>query len=125
MPHITLEYSANLAEAIDVQGAVDALHLAAAGSGLFDIGAIRTRAARREQYRVGDGDPANGFVQVIARFREGRDPAQVEALGEALFASLNTALARAYDTHPLAVTLELHEITQRTFRRNTVKDRNG
>ena len=51
-PHITMEYSANLAEAFDVQKAIDGLHAATIGSELFDVAAIPTRAVMRTQYRI-------------------------------------------------------------------------
>lgn len=125
MPHIVLEYSANLADAFDVQGAVDGLHAAAIDSGLFDVAAIRTRAVARTQYRIADGDPANGFVHVVSRIRIGRSEEQRSDLGKAFLASLEASLAKAFDNHRLAVTVEMHEITQLTFRRNTIRSSDG
>ena len=72
MPHIIAEYSANLEDCLDVQGLVDDLHQAAIDSKVADLVGIRSRAARREHFRVADGNPANGFVHIIARLRIGR-----------------------------------------------------
>lgn len=125
MPHIVMEYSANLADAFDVQGTVDDLHEAAIGSALFDVAAIRTRAVCRDHYRIADGNPANGFVHVVVRIREGRSDAQKEALGTGLLAALEKRLEKAFAGHPLAVTVEVHDITQPTFRRNTIRSSGG
>jgi 5-carboxymethyl-2-hydroxymuconate isomerase len=72
MPHIIAEYSANLEPALDPQGLIDELHEAAVASGIAEVAAIRTRAERRDVYRVADGRPEIGFVHVVARLRIGR-----------------------------------------------------
>ncbi|MEJ2378347.1 MAG: 5-carboxymethyl-2-hydroxymuconate isomerase [Pseudolabrys sp.] len=124
MPHIIAEYSANLEDRLDVQGLVDNLHRAAIDSGVAELVGIRTRAARREHFRVGDGDAANGFVHIVARLRRGRSAAQRKALGQALLAAADAQLADVYPAHPVALTVEVHEIDpDMTFRRNTLRER--
>lgn len=123
MPHIIVEYSANLEPALDPQALVDALHRTAIDLGIAEAPAVRTRAERRDVFRVGDGNPANGFVHVVARLRIGRPEEKRKALGEALLAVLNRELDAAFETHPIAVTVEIHEIDHLTFRRNTVRER--
>jgi 5-carboxymethyl-2-hydroxymuconate isomerase len=123
MPHIIVEYSANLEPALDPQALVDALHRTAIDLGIAEAPAVRTRAERRDVFRVGDGNPANGFVHVVARLRIGRPEEKRKALGEALLAVLNRELDAAFEIHPIAVTVEIHEIDHLTFRRNTVRER--
>jgi 5-carboxymethyl-2-hydroxymuconate isomerase len=125
MPHIIAEYSANLEPALDPQALVDALHAAVIGLSIAEPPAVRTRAERRDIYRVGDGNPANGFVHVVARLRIGRPEEQRKALGEALLTTVEQKLEAAYKMHPIAVTVEIHEIDHMTFRRNTVRERAG
>ena len=67
MPHIIIEYSANLAELTDIDALVATVHAAALDDGLPALDALRTRAVAREHYRIADGDPAYGFVAVTAR----------------------------------------------------------
>jgi 5-carboxymethyl-2-hydroxymuconate isomerase len=123
MPHIIAEYSANLEDCLDVQGLVDDLHQAAIDSKVADLAGIRSRAARREHFRVADGHPANGFVHITARLRIGRPEALRQALGEALLAAADKRLANVYPTHPLGLTVEIYEIDEMTFRRNTLRER--
>ncbi len=123
MPHIIVEYSANLEPALDPQALVDALHRTAIDLGIAEAPAVRTRAERRDVFRVGDGNPANGFVHVVAGLRIGRPEEKRKALGEALLAVLNRELDAAFKAHPIAVTVEIHEIDHMTFRRNTVRER--
>ena len=76
MPHIIAEYSANLEDRLDVAALVADLHQAAIDSAVAELVAIRTRAERREHCRVADGNPANGFVHIVARLRVGRSEEQ-------------------------------------------------
>lgn len=123
LPHIIAEYSANLEDCLDVQGLVDDLHQAAIDSKVAELVAIRTRAARREHFRVADGNPANGFVHIVARLRIGRPEALRQTLGEKLLAAADKRLAPVYPTHPIGLTVEIYEIEEMTFRRNTLRER--
>lgn len=124
MPHIIAEYSANLEDCLDVQALVDDLHRAAVESGIAELVGIRTRAERRENFRVADGKPENGFVHIVARLRRGRTVEQRKGLGAALLAAADKRLAAVYPAHPLGLTVEIHEIDpDMTFRRNTLRER--
>jgi 5-carboxymethyl-2-hydroxymuconate isomerase len=103
---------------------VDELHRAAVDSAIAELVGIRTRAHRCEHVRVADGHPANGFVHIVARLRRGRTIEQRKALGEALLAAAERRLRDVYPAHPLALTVEVHEIDpDMTFRRNTLRER--
>ena len=54
MPHLIVEYSANLERDVDIPRLVAAVHAAALETGVFPIGGIRTRAERRDIYQVAD-----------------------------------------------------------------------
>jgi 5-carboxymethyl-2-hydroxymuconate isomerase len=123
MPHIIAEYSANLEDGLDVQALVDDLHQAAIESEVAELVGIRTRAVRREHFRVADGKPTNGFVHITARLRIGRSEEQRTRLGQLLLAAADKRLANVYPTHPLGLTVEIHEIDDMTFRRNTLRER--
>jgi 5-carboxymethyl-2-hydroxymuconate isomerase len=123
MPHIIAEYSANLEDTLDVQGLVDDLHQAAIDSQVAELVGIRSRAERRDHFRVADGNPANGFVHIVARLRRGRTEAQRTKLGQLLFDAADRRLAQVYPSHPIGLTVEIHEIDHQTFRRNTLRER--
>ncbi len=126
MPHIIAEYSANLEDALDVAALVADLHQAAVDSQVAELVGIRSRAARREHFRVADGNPANGFVHITARLRRGRPEAARKALGAALLAAADKRLEHVYSKHPIGLTVEVHEIDpDMTFRRNTLRERAG
>jgi 5-carboxymethyl-2-hydroxymuconate isomerase len=110
MPHVIVEYSANLVDALDVKALLAALHAAALETGVFPAGGIRTRAERRDEFIVADGRPDAGFVHVMLRIGAGRDAATKKRAGEAVFAVLCDRLKPVQDKRPLAISLEVQEL---------------
>jgi len=126
MPHITVEYSANLEERLGIDALIGALHDAAIATGLFEIGGIRTRGSRRDHYRIADANPLNGFVAITVRIGHGRTLEQRRALGEALFAAASRQLDALFAATPLALSLEVQEIDPvLNFKRNNLHARIG
>jgi len=110
MPHLTVEYSANLEPEVAIQSLVDRLHATAIETGIFPLGGIRTRAARRDHYRIADGDPAGAFVHVVVRMAAGRDEATCARSGQHIFDALTEILAPVMASRPLAISFEMQEI---------------
>jgi 5-carboxymethyl-2-hydroxymuconate isomerase len=113
MPHIIIEYSANVEKQVSPQRLVDDLDAAAVASGISEVAGFRTRAERRDAYRVGDGNPENGFVHIVARIRHGRSLEQRKALAQSLMAAADKTLEQAFAARPLALSVEVHEIDRR------------
>jgi 5-carboxymethyl-2-hydroxymuconate isomerase len=123
MPHILVEYSANLEPRMDAAALVTAVHEAAIATGVFKVGGIRTRAARREVFRVADGSPDNAFVAVTARIAAGRDEETRRRVGKTIFDSLCGELQPIYETTPIAISVEVQELIEiGAFRRNNIHD---
>src|SRR6187551_427141 len=101
MPHVLVEYSSNLEDAVSIRKLIDDLHITMIESGLFDLSAIRTRALPRSVFRIADGKPENLFLHIIARIRSGRTVEERKALGNALLATAKKALAN--DSRPIAL----------------------
>lgn len=110
MPHLIVEYSANLERDVDIPRLVAAVHAAALETGVFPIGGTRTRAERRDVYRIADGHPDNAFVHVQARIGAGRTPEVRQRAAETIFAAVKAETARAFAGRPLGLTLEIVEI---------------
>jgi len=110
MPHITIEYTANLEPELDVPALIAALHATAATIEAFPLAGLRTRSERREHFRVADGHPDNAFVHVVLRIAHGRPLDVRKAAGDALFDSLCRSLASIEAHRPLAVSFEVQEI---------------
>ena len=114
MPHITVEYSANLEADLSPPRLVEQLHRAALATGVFPIGGLRTRAERRDVFMVADGDPENAFVAVIARIGQGRDVETRKRVAAELMRVLERETAAAFHTRGLGLTVEVAEIDNTT-----------
>jgi 5-carboxymethyl-2-hydroxymuconate isomerase len=112
VPHITVEYSANLQEAVSIAKLVEDVHRAVLATGTFKLGAVRTRAERRDIFVVADGDPQNAFINVIARIGRGRPPEKRRGLAEAIMAVLDQETATLAASRGLALSVYVEEIDE-------------
>lgn len=110
MPHILIEFSANVETAIEPQRLVNAVHDAAVETGLFRISTIRTRAARREYYAVADKNPVNGFIAVTMRISPGRDLAVRSRLASDVLAAITALGTDAIVVPKLAISVDIEEV---------------
>jgi 5-carboxymethyl-2-hydroxymuconate isomerase len=110
MPHVICEYSANLEEKIRIDALLETLHSAMLRSRVAELAGLRTRAERREHFRVADNDPANGFVNITIRVAKGRPPETRKLVAETVFAAASKHLEAVFATTPLALSVEVQEI---------------
>ena len=110
MPHITLEYSRNLEDALDVHGLCAALRVAAARTGVFLPAGIRVRAIACTHSSIADGDPRHAFIDVSVRLRAGRTDAEKALATDALFAAAAQFTADYMAAKPFMLSLELRDI---------------
>ena len=107
MPHVIIEYSANVATddggPVDIAALVDVLHDAALATGIAPIDALRTRAVARRYYAVADRHPDNMFVAVTARLGAGRSDDDKRRLVDTLMTTLEGFLGDARATMMLSV----------------------
>ncbi len=110
MPHLIVEYSANLENELDIAKLIAAVHAAALETGVFPVGGVRTRAERRDIYAVADSHPDNGFIHVQARIGTGRTPEVRHQAAGHIFAAVKSETAKVFASRPLGLTLEIVEI---------------
>ena len=110
MPHLTIEYSANLDGKVDMAGLCRALHAAILASGLFELGAIRVRALRCADYVVADLLTENAFADLRLRIGAGRNAADKALAGEMIFAAATAHFAPLFETPHFALTLDISEL---------------
>ncbi len=110
MPHIIIEHSANVADLADMDALVAAVHQSALDDGLPARDALRTRAVSRRRFRIGDGNPAYGFVCLTARIGPGREPAAVHRFLNRLVDTVDEMLAPLQADHPVAISAEVQLI---------------
>jgi len=92
MPHLTLEYTRNLAE-FDPLQALAALNEAMFDSGLFGESDIKSRALALDCYQVGVRDAPRGFGHVRVAWLSGRRDGERKTLADSLLAALTPHVA--------------------------------
>jgi 5-carboxymethyl-2-hydroxymuconate isomerase len=124
MPHLTVEYSANLESRTDLDALCDSLLDAVLATGLFEVGAVRVRALRADHFAIADRHPENGFIDLSFRIGAGRSPEDRKRAGEAVFAAASAALAPLFETPHFALSLEIREIdAELSWRKNAIHPR--
>jgi 5-carboxymethyl-2-hydroxymuconate isomerase len=109
LPHLIVEYSANIEERIALDALLDKLHTCALATGVFPLGGLRIRAYRVDAYRIADKAPDNGFVHLTALIGHGRPLDVQQRAAEELFAVLTKHLEALYAESPLALSLNVQE----------------
>lgn len=117
MPHLTVEYSANLDASADLTGlcrqlaqCLDAQH---ADTGkVYPTGGIRVRALRCEHYCIADGTLDAAFVHANLKIGRGRSEAVRRATAAALLEVLKAHFADQFAQRGLALSVEINEFTE-------------
>lgn len=124
MPHLTVEYSANLEGRTDLDALCVALLETVLETGLFEVGAVRVRALKAEHYAIADRLPENAFIDLNFRIGKGRSAEEKKSTGEALFATAVKLLAPLFETPHFALTLEIREIdAELSWKKNAIHPR--
>jgi len=109
MPHITLEYSANIEAKVSIAGFLKALQDAALSTGIAELAGFRTRAERREHYLVA-GNPENCFVAITMRVARGRSPEELKNVREVVTKAAIAYLEPVFASAPISFSCEVQEI---------------
>lgn len=130
MPHLTVEYSANLGDDVDIATFCAAMRDAMLETGIFPLAGIRVRAFPCHAYVIADGDPRYAYLNMICRIGAGRDPETRVAAAEAIYAAAEGHLKACIGDRPVALSLDFDELHPRTSlkRFNTIRadlDRKG
>lgn len=124
MPHLTIEYSANLDGRADLDALCAALLETVLETGLFEVGAVRVRALRADHYAIADRLPENAFVDLSFRIGKGRSADEKKRAGEAIFVTANSLLAPLFETPHFALSLEIREIdAELSWKKNAIHPR--
>jgi 5-carboxymethyl-2-hydroxymuconate isomerase len=110
MPHISIDYSANLEDVVDMPAFCAALRDASVETGVFPLAGIRVRATRVDHAVIADGDPAHGFIDMSLRLRGGRDLDTRKAATAHVFEAAKAFLAPVIETRSIALSFEMRDI---------------
>ena len=110
MPHIQIDYSANLETRLDVAGLCRVLRDAAVATGILPLAGIRVRATAATHVVIADGDPQHAYLDISLRLREGRSPeAKAEATAQ-IFAAAEAYCAEVLATSSFMLSFEMRDI---------------
>lgn len=125
MPHLTVEYTANLGAQADIPALLrKANAVLIAQGGVFPIGGIRSRAIRLEDFCVADGTADDAFVHLTLKIGAGRSAEQKQQAGDELFAMVKDHFAGLFASRFLALSLEIQEFSEAgTWKHNNIHGR--
>jgi 5-carboxymethyl-2-hydroxymuconate isomerase len=113
MPHLKIEYTANLDAHTDIGELCRTLSHTlvtlkdAGGRLVFPLYGTRVLAYPAAQYAVADGEQGRAFVYMNMRITPGRSPELVQAVGDAVLAAAQGHFAPALDKLPVRLTLHI------------------
>ena len=110
MPHIQIDYSANVEALVDMATFCDHMRRAAIDTGILPMPGVRVRAFKATHVSIADGDPAHGFIDISLRLRGGRSDAAKRAAKEHIFATARDFLAPVLATQSMALSFEMRDI---------------
>ena len=110
MPHIMIDYSANLEDRLDLPGLCRCLRDAAVATGVFPLADIRVRAVRVDHFVLADGNPQHAFLDISIRLRGGRTTdAKAQATAK-IFAAAEGFCAAVLANTSFMLSLEMRDI---------------
>ena len=115
MPHLTIEYTANLEASADMGTLCTTLAATLValrhddGAPLFPVAGTRVMAWPAPHFAVADGQPDRAFIYMNLLITPGRTAAMIERAGEAVLDSVKAHLAPLFAAHAVGLTLQVHE----------------
>jgi 5-carboxymethyl-2-hydroxymuconate isomerase len=110
MPHIQIDYSANLEDRLDIAGLCRVLRDAAVETGVLPLAGIRVRATAATHVVIADGNPDHAFLDISLRLRGGRSHEVKAATTQAIFAAAEAYCAGVMATSSFLLSFEMRDI---------------
>lgn len=117
MPHLVLEYSANVPDEPDLPSVLLDLHDALVASGLFERKDVKSRAVRHDVFAVADGAEDRAFVALSIAILDGRSDDVKSALSETALEVLVRAYPNLVAGGRGAITVEIRDLHRASYRR--------
>ncbi len=122
MPHLVLEYSANVPDHPDLRRVLLDLHEALMASALFERKDIKSRAVRHDVFAVADGAEDRAFVALSIAILEGRPDEVKAALSEAALDVLLRAFPKLVGGGRGALSVEVRELHRASYQRMRIRE---
>lgn len=115
MPHLTLEYSANVPDPPDIQGILREFHRVLQETAGIKIANCKSRGRIADEYLVADGGSSHAFVHLDVRILEGRSVELKKELGNRLLETLREHFSSAEAVLDLQMTVEIRDIERSSY----------
>ncbi len=124
MPHLIIQYSANVEKNLDMSLLCSAMYDVMLSSGVFPLAGIRVRAFAADHALIADQLPDNGFVDMVLRMGEGRSAEDKKKVGQSIMTQAESVCAELLDKPHFALSLEIVEISREfSWKTNTMHAR--
>ena len=110
MPHIQIDYSANLEHRLDIARLCGMLRDAAVQTGVLPLAGLRVRATAATHCVIADGQPGHAFLDISLRLRAGRSDADKAAATATIFAAAEAFCADVLATSSFMLSFEMRDI---------------
>lgn len=110
MPHIQIDYSANLEQRLDIAALCRVLRDAAVQTGVLPLAGLRVRATAATHSVIADGQPDHAFLDISLRLRAGRSAADKAAATATIFAAAEAFCGDVMATSSLMLSFEMRDI---------------
>lgn len=122
MPHLVLEYSANVPDRPDLRRVLLDLHDALMASALFERKDLKSRAVRHEDFAVADGASDLSFVALSISILEGRPDEVKAALAESALDVLLRAYPKLVGGGRGAISVEVRDLHRASYKRIRIRE---
>lgn len=112
MPHLSIEYTANIPEA-ELHACLEACNGVLAASGHFEERDIKSRTLRLDHYRVGTRPEGRAFVAAKLALLAGRNASAKQELAQRLLEVMRETIPRRHGE--LQISVELVDIRAEAY----------
>ena len=121
MPHLTLEYTANL-QSFDAAKALAELNQVMVDTGLFHEPDIKSRAIRLDTFQAGVLCEPRAFVHLTVGILSGRSPEERKRMADALLPVLTATVHSAFSGE-IQLSVETLEIDRPSYAKTIIHGR--
>ena len=115
MPHLTLEYTANIKQEIDCATLFSGLHKIITKIGGINIENCKSRAIRLDNYYIGQSNESNAFVHLEISLMQGKSTELQQAIGIQCLNLLKEYFAPSLSKLALQITVDITEIYRSAY----------
>ncbi len=115
MPHLTLEYTSNIQQAVSAKDVFAQLHRVLADVGGVKIGHCKSRLRVLDDFYIAEGEQGGAFVHLDLRLLAGRDLALKQRIGNESLQVLRQYFAPGSDALSLQITVSVIDIERETY----------